>query len=339
MQKLKNKKLLSLFLAGMIATVSMGLQDIYAEDELDNNTDQEIVTQETKSIVVNDINNAENLNLKVKTQGTITKIDGSSIYIKDDSGEGVVFLENITVNEIKEGDTIEVTGTVVEQESKNVILIDNLNVISTSPDEDNNNPENEPDTPTTNPEEGNNNKPSDSDEASDSKVPSNKPSSSSGNNSSQGVLVQSANSSTEVIVSNNVAGKDPITISSDLTESQWTKVKDALEEGSIKVKDLPKNKIRITKVSTEKGDTIWIVNDPRKLDTEEEATNAVNNKSLIILESINYEEYDMTESKWNSISDDIIDGNAKIKVLDNQDLKIIYTKSEKEDSTTTFLKK
>lgn len=338
MHRLKNKKLFSLFLVGMITISSMSIQYIYAEDELNNNTDQEIVTQEVKSIVVNDINNAENLNFKVKTQGNITKIDGDSIYIKDNSGEGVVFLENITVNEFEEGDLIEVIGTVVEKESKNVILIDNLNnlnIISSSQEDDDlaENETDESDTSTINPENGNNNKPSDSNEDTISKAPSNKPSSGSGNNNSKSTSMQSDNSSTEIIVSNNVSGKDPIIISSDLTESQWTKVKDALEEGSIKVKDLPKNKIRITKVSKDKGDTIWIVNDPRMLDLEEENVNVVNSKSIVVINSINFEEYDVTESKWNSIVDDIIDGNAKIKPLDNQNLKIIYTKSSGEDST------
>lgn len=340
MHRLKIKKLLSLFLAGMIATVNMSIQCIYAEDELNNNTEQEIVTQETKSIVVNDINNAENLNLKVKTQGTITKIDGSSIYIKDDSGEGVVFLENTTVNEIKEGDIIEVIGPVIEKNGKHTILIENINVISSSPGDDNS-PENEtdePDTPTTKPEEENSNKPSDSNETNKPNVPNNKPSSSSGNNSTQNGIIQSAKLSTEVIVSNNVIGKEHIIISSDLTESQWTKVKSALEDSNIKVKDLPENKIRITKVSAEKGDTIWIVNDPRMLDSKEESVNIVNSKSIVIINSINYEEYDVTESKWNSIVDDIIDGNAKVKSLNNQDMKIIYTKSSGEDSTITLTK-
>ncbi|MBQ3420464.1 MAG: hypothetical protein IJH34_02095, partial [Romboutsia sp.] len=140
------------------------------------------------------------------------------------------------------------------------------------------------------------------------------------------------------VVSNNAAGKAVINISSEVTDSQWEKVKTALEEGYIKVKDLPNNKIRITKVSSEKGDTIWLVNDPRLLDIEVEEVDIVNSKSIVLVNSINYEDYDITQTKWNSIVDDIIDGNAKIKLLSNGDLKTIYTKSSGEDSTSTISK-
>lgn len=345
MHKLRNKKLLSLCLAGLIAIVSVGTQYIYAEDEINNN-EQEIVTQEVKTIVVNDINNAENLDCNVKTQGTITKIDGSSIYIKDDSGEGVVFLENIAVDSVKVGDVIEVTGIITAKESQNIILVKSeadLTIVSTSeedtgiPDEGTEVPDKGtevPDDSTSNPESENlTNKPSISNK------PSGSMSGGSGSNSSQGSSLESNNSSAEVIVSNNVKGKDPITVSSDLTEAEWNKVKAALEDGGIKVKDLPNNKIRITKVSVEKGDTIWIVNDPRMLDSEEEVVSVVNSKSIVTINSINYEEYDVTEAKWSTIVDDIIDGDAKIKILDSDDLKIIYAESSGGDSTITIAKK
>ena len=64
----------------------------------------------------------------------------------------------------------------------------------------------------------------------------------------------------------------------------------------------------------------------------------VNSKSIVLVNSINYEDYDITQTKWNSIVDDIIDGNAKIKLLSNGDLKTIYTKSSGEDSTSTISK-
>ncbi|MGL5313677.1 MAG: hypothetical protein ACRC92_10555 [Peptostreptococcaceae bacterium] len=337
MHKLKNKKLLSLCLAGLIAIVSVGTQYIYAEDEISNN-EQEIVTQEVKTIAVNDINNAENLDCNVKTQGTITKIDGSIIYIRDDSGEGAVFLESIVVENIKVGDVIEVAGIITAKESQNVILVNSesdLTIISAS-EEDTEVPDEEteiPDDSITNPEgENNTNKPSSSNK------PSGSMSGGSGSNSSQGSSSQSNNSSEEVIVSNNVKGKEPITVSTDLTEAEWNKVKSALEDGEIKVKDLPNNKIRITKVSLEKGDTIWIVNDPRMLDSEDEVVNIVNSKSIVTINSVNYEDYDVTEAKWSTIVNDIIDGYAKIKILDSDDLKIIYAESSGEDSTITIAK-
>lgn len=337
MHKLKNKKLLSLCLAGLIAIVSVGTQYIYAEDEISNN-EQEIVTQEVKTIAVNDINNAENLDCNVKTQGTITKIDGSIIYIRDDSGEGAVFLESIVVENIKVGDVIEVAGIITAKESQNVILVNSesdLTIISAS-EEDTEVPDEEteiPDDSITNPEgENNTNKPSSSNK------PSGSMSGGSGSNSSQGSSSQSNNSSEEVIVSNNVKGKEPITVSTDLTEAEWNKVKSALEDGDIKVKDLPNNKIRITKVSLEKGDTIWIVNDPRMLDSEDEVVNIVNSKSIVTINSVNYEDYDVTETKWSTIVNDIIDGYAKIKILDSDDLKIIYAESSGEDSTITIAK-
>ena len=173
---------------------------------------------------------------------------------------------------------------------------------------------------------------------SQNKLPQNsKPSNSGGNNTSKSEPIQLESSEIEV-VSNNVIGKAVINISSELTDSQWEKVKTALEEGYIKVKDLPNNKIRITKVSSEKGDTIWLVNDPRLLDIEVEEVDIVNSKSIVLVNSINYEDYDITQTKWNSIVDDIIDGNVKIKLLSNGDLKTIYTKSSGEDSTSTISK-
>jgi len=334
MHRLKNKKLLSLFLAGMIATVSVGIQYIYADDELNNNTEQQEVIDEIKDISVNDINNIDNINLKVKIKGAITKIEDSKIYIKDDSGEGVVLLDNIVLENIKEGNTIEVVGIVTLLEDINVISVDNIENINiiVSQEEIETQPEEvqKPDTQIETPKE----------ESADSqnKLPQNsKPSNSGGNNTSKSEPIQLESSEIEV-VSNNVAGKAVINISSELTDSQWEKVKTALEEGYIKVKDLPNNKIRITKVSSEKGDTIWLVNDPRMLDTEVEEVDIVNSKSIVLVNSINYEDYDITQTKWNSIVDDIIDGNAKIKLLSNGDLKTIYTKSSGEDSTSTISK-
>ena len=109
MHKMKNKKLLSIFMAGIISYACLNIDNTYANEntsdiEIDSsieedNTNIDIGTEiEIKDIVVNDINNANNIGLNIKTIGTITNIEENKIYIKDESGEGIVYLDNISVN-------------------------------------------------------------------------------------------------------------------------------------------------------------------------------------------------------------------------------------------------
>ena len=104
-----------------------------------------------------------------------------------------------------------------------------------------------------------------------------------------------------------------------------------LEENNIKVKDLKNNKIRITEINNESGDNIWIVNDPRMLDSE-----AIKTIGTEITDTLLYSEYDVTESKWNTIVDDVKSGSAKVKYDSDKNIKVIYQKGSGKDYIITL---
>ena len=116
-----------------------------------------------------------------------------------------------------------------------------------------------------------------------------------------------------------------------MTTEQWEKVKLQLENNNIKVKDLKNNKIRISKVNNNSGDNIWIVNDPRMLYSEETKTIGVE-----IVDALLYSEYDVSENTWNTIVEDVKNGDAKIKFDSEKNVKVIYQKSDKKDSIITL---
>lgn len=342
MHKFKNKKLLSIFLAGMISYISLNISDIYAtgnsnsldiiegsediekdevetedsNDSNDNNSETEDsnTNNEIKTISVSDINNDENIGLNIKTKGSIINISGNKINIKDETGEGLVCIEEISVSNLQIGDIISVQGIIDKRDNQNVVIINDVNnleliISEEKPSEDNDTDDNK------------NNKPDQS---------INKPSQSTGQSKPSG-QGSSSKTSTEEITVNGIKGKDPIIIETDLTTEQWEKVKLQLENNNIKVKDLKNNKIRISKVNNNSGDNIWIVNDPRMLYSEETKTIGVE-----IVDALLYSEYDVSENTWNTIVEDVKNGDAKIKFDSEKNVKVIYQKSDKKDSIITL---
>ncbi|MBP3906642.1 MAG: hypothetical protein J6D12_05925, partial [Peptostreptococcaceae bacterium] len=154
MHKMKNKKLLSIFMAGIISYACLNIDNTYA-NENGNTSDIEIdssiqedntnIDIEIKDIVVNDINNIDNIGLNIKTIGTITNIEENKIYIKDESGEGIVYLENISVNNLNIGDSISIIGNINQIENENssinVVIVNDVNnieliIVEETPSED-----------------------------------------------------------------------------------------------------------------------------------------------------------------------------------------------------------
>lgn len=347
MHKLKNRKLLSIFMAGIISYSCISIDNIYADEnsnkvEIDNtvedsnnttngdnneiesedsniNTDIDSSENENnsevelKNILVNDINNSDNIGLNIKTQGNITKIQDNKIYIKDESGEGIIYLDGISVNNLNIGECISVIGIVSQLDKENVVIVNDVNHIELIIIEGNQNEDTDKE---------NINK----DESSKPKQPSKSQSAS--KPSSKG---KTSKSDIEEVTVNSIKGKDAIVIEDDLTSAQWEKVKLQLEENNIKVKDLKNNKIRITEINNESGDNIWIVNDPRMLDSE-----AIKTIGTEITDTLLYSEYDVTESKWNTIVDDVKSGSAKVKYDSDKNIKVIYQKGSGKDYIITL---
>lgn len=351
MHKLKNRKLFSIFMAGIISYACVGIDNIYANEnsnkvEIDstvedsnsttNEDNNEIESEDSnintdigdsenedndenssevkfKNILVNDINNIDNIGLNIKTQGNITNIQDNKIYIKDESGEGAIYLEDISVNNLNIGDCISVIGIVNQKDNENVVIVNDVKnidlVISEEkPSED----ENKEDS-----SKNENSKPNQQNKSQSTSKPSN-----------QG---KTSKSDIEEVTVNTIKGKDAIVIENDLTSAQWDEVKLQLEQNNIKVKDLKNNKIRITQINNKSGDNIWIVNDPRMLDSEETKTIGTE-----ITDTLLYSEYDVTESKWNTIVEDVESGSAKIKYDSDKNIKVIYQKGNGKDSIITL---
>lgn len=350
MHKLKNKKLLSIFMAGMISYACISIDNIYANEnfnkveidssvedtndttdednnnieedsnantDVDNseNKDENNSEVELKEILVNEINNSENIGLNIKTQGNIINIQDNKIYIKDESGEGIVYLENISVNNLNIGDCISVIGMVNQIDNENLVIVNDINNIDLVITEEN-------------PTEDENEDKDDSNKNESSKPNKLSNSQSISKPSSKG---SSSKSNIEEVTVNSIKGKDAIVIESDLTSAQWEKIKSNLEEGNIKVKDLKNNKIRITQVNNECGDNIWIVNDPRKLDSEEIKTIGTE-----IIHTLLYSEYNVSERRWNTIVDDVESGSAKVKYDSDKNIKVIYQKGGRKDYIITL---
>lgn len=351
MHKLKNKKLLSIFMAGIISYACVSIDNIYAnensnkleidsstedtngttnEDNVDiesedsnTNTDIEDFENEDKyennsevelkNILVNEINDIDNIGLNIKTQGNITKIQDNKIYIKDESGEGIIYLDGISINNLNIGECISITGIIDQVDSENVVIVNDVNNIDLVITEEK--PSEEIDKENINKNESI--KPNQQSNSQSTSKPSSK------DNTSKLDI--------EEVKVNSIKGKDAIVIESDLTSAQWEKVKLQLEENNIKVKDLKNNKIRITQVNNECGDNIWIVNDPRMLDSEETKTIGTE-----IIDTLLYSEYDVTESKWNSIVEDVEYGIAKVKYDSDKNIKVIYHKNNGKDSIITL---
>ena len=349
MHKMKNKKLLSIFMAGIISYACLNIDNTYA-NENGNTSDIEIdssiqedntnIDIEIKDIVVNDINNIDNIGLNIKTIGTITNIEENKIYIKDESGEGIVYLENISVNNLNIGDSISIIGNINQIENENssinVVIVNDVNNIELIITEETPNEDKDTNVEV---DEGldkeENNKPSNQNNPSGptGSQSSQNPSFNTNSSKPSGSSIPSTQTIIEEVVVNTIKGKTIVTIKNDLTSAQWEKVNEQLEEKNIKVKDLKNNKIRITQVNDESGDNIWIVNDPRMLDSEEEEVNTIGKD---ITDTLLYSEYDVSESKWNTIVEDVESGSAKIKYDSDKNIKVIYQKNSGKDSIITL---
>ena len=376
MHKIKNKKLLSILMSGIISYACVGMDDIYANENSnkvevesnikgtnstikeDNNTDTDVDNSENKdesnlqvelkNIFVSEINNSENIGLTIKTKGNITKIEENKIYIKDESGEGIVYLENISVNNLKAGDCISITGIVNQIEDINVVSVNDVGNIElvinedNTTDEENKTEDNTTDNTTNEDDKTEDDLVEEDNKDNSSNHEANKPNklntnqnqsrpSNSNNVSKPNTNTDTSKLNKEEIVVNSIKAKDAIIIESDLSLAQWESVKLNLTENNIKVKDLKNNKIRITQVNNELGDNIWIVNDPRKLDLEEIKTIGID-----ITQNVLYSDYDVSESKWNTIVEDVKSGSCKIKYDSDKNIEVIYEKSNGKDEIITL---
>lgn len=374
MGRIKNMKIAKLFSLGLISCLLLNGNVAKADTiSLTNGTVIENVTLNT----VNDINRVDNIGISLSVKGTIAIIEEGYITIKDASGEAKIYLDGITIEGLKVDDYIFVTGIVNLQDSINVIVVNdasnigvvNIDVTETPSDseenggeEDTENPDGseEPENPgasdgTENPDTSNGTEVPG--QEGENNLETNQPENNSGGNISGGngagnatsgsgnvsggssSGTQSGGTSTNITTTVSskatIKGKTATTISYDLSSSQWASIQSAYEDGYIKLQDLPNNQIRIIKVVEEKGDTVWIVNDPRLLDEEEDSVFTVGTK---LIEQIDYTIYDVTESKWQGIVEDVENGDAKIKVLDDDSIKVIYNKTEGADSTTLISK-
>lgn len=379
MHKIKNKKILQIILAGLVAMTST-TPYIYAnelttetitltnnnesnleedeniKDEGNNieNDDKEDSNDESDkgedesilSINLIDITKDENLGKKVKVNVEVIDIEDNILVVKDLTGEAKLFLRDIENKEIKIGAKLIAIGEIENiDNNKYIIINNNANIqVDNSNIEDGNNDKNEDDDKkedndknegNTNTEDKDENKKPQSNNQSSSQT---KPNQSTNSNNQLNEGGNNSNTQNNMTPSVNVVyARKYTTISTDLTSTQWNKVKTALEEGLIKVVDLPNNKIRIKYVSNGYGDKVWIVNDPRGLDEESEEKVKVIGTSLI--DSITYTNYDISESAWNTIVEDVENGTAKLKILEDERLKVIYNKNSKVDTTKIIEKK
>ena len=323
----KNKKIISIITCGLIA-LSATNSNIYAvednlkaKESIDNNEDssqedsssseedssdkddstddenQDNNINEVITITLDKLKDVEYIGKKVKVSAVIQNIESNKLSIKDNSGEGVLYLNNIDLSSISISDTVIATGLVEFIDGATYIVVSSpsdLEIIKNSDTEEddkkdeveNDNSNNESNKPGTGSTQ--------------------KPGISSGVQTPNNNFASSNNTSSQVSSIKQIYVRTVKTINTDLTSSQWSKIKSAIEEGLIKVVDLPENKIRIKQVSNGYGDRVWIVNDPRGLDEEiEEITRTI---GLDKINELSYKDYDVTETRWNNILEDIEDG-------------------------------
>lgn len=358
MHKIRNKKIISIMLGGIVAITATSSY-IYAnevdvkenssinlsnDENLEGNDNKEddsegaedkVDVEEVISIKLIEVNNEENLGKKVKVSGEVESIKDGIIVIKDSGGTANLFFNNIENKEIKIGNNVTVVGK-IEKINDSVCVV----IYNSSDIEINNNDKNDVDNDNSN-NGGNNGNLNDEDKKPESNNQSSsqvKPNQSTNTNKQENLGNINSNSENNNSTSvKKIYARSYITITNDLTDSQWKKVKTALAQGTIKVVDLPNNKIRIKYVSNGYGDKVWIVNDPRGLD--EEVEEKVKTIGLELAKSISYSDYDITKSDWDAILEKIENGTAKLKIVDDKNLKVIYNKNGKVDTTKIIEKK
>lgn len=359
MHKIKNKKIISIILGGLVAITATSPY-IYAneieikenssinlsgEENSEGNDNKEdgsegvedkVEVEEVISINLIEVNNEENLGKKVKVNGEVESIKDGIIVIKDSSGTATLFFNNIENKEIKVGNNITVVGKIENINDSICVVIYNSSDIEINNNDDKNDVDN--DNSNNGGNSGNLNdedKKPESNNQSSSQV---KPNQSTNTNKQENLGNINSNSENDSSTSvKKIYARSYITITKDLTDSQWEKVKTALAEGTIKVVDLPNNKIRIKYVSNGYGDKVWIVNDPRGLD--EEVEEKVKTIGVELAKSISYSDYNISKSNWDAILEKIENGTAKLKIVDDKNLKVIYNKNGKVDTTKIVEKK
>lgn len=338
MHKIKNKKIIPIILIGLVAITAtssyiyandLGIKELLTlnEDTEDENAEDE-ENIEVLEIPLSEVSNIDNIGKKVKVSGTVENIENNIILIKDDSGKAGLFLNDIEIENVYQGDMITVIGVIDTIDNTQYVVVCNNLDVSIEKTEEGSDIEDD------SAEEDNEKEDEDIEKPS---INSNKPGQSGGlvqNNHSENTQNVQSNSSSASV--KKIYARSYTIISTDLTNSQWEKVKTALENGHIKVVDLPDNKIRIKQVSNGYGDKVWIVNDPRNLDKEVEER--IKKIGIDSLKSMSYNDYDITESKWNNIIEDVENGDAKVK-LEDDTLKVIYNKANKLDTILKIGKK
>lgn len=357
MHKIKNKKILATILAGTLLTANTVSHSLALDNGLDNskpfnqvnddnsdlpetsepetdtpddennNTENENKPTEVLSSI-SDINDKNNLGKECSIKGTVLSFSDSVITAKDSSGEGLVYIdfdipESVSIDK---GDEIIAKGIIKEINTTNHLYIDdtaNFTLTDKNTNDPDNNQTNKPDNNGNNqdkpnmPTGGNSNKPSIN------------------NQGSMQSITGGTNSNTTNV--KTVSVRSYKYINYNLSDYQWELVKDAINDNKIKAVDLKNNTIRIKRVSVEYGDRVWIVKDPRNLYTVKEDNTKTIGKALA--DTINYEDYNISKSKWNTILENIENGSAKLKETSNGNLKVIYSKSGKSDSTIIITKK
>lgn len=365
-------KILTLILSLTVAiSATVNYKDVFATDS----TNTEITALEDTYSSFNEVCKPENIGATLCVKGVVVDILDKTIIIEDSSTQLSVVVENFETNDIAIGDNIFAKGVVTKlsDSEEQVLLIqspedigilvldDNDNTSQdddtnqdddNDSDKDNNNQNNNVGNTNDNNANGNNNSTNNSGNGSGSLNNNNKPnvnSNSSNNyntnnyNTNNNVINNSSspssnNVSTTTATISKISSKTVVTISDDLSEAQWEKINSALEEGLIKIKDLPNNKLKIVQVLEDSGDKVWIVNDPEKSDTEETEDEFVFTVGYDLINSLDYANFDVTENKWSSIIEDIQSGIAKAKLTDDGDLKIIYIAEDDTDTIVTISK-
>lgn len=356
MHKIKNKKIISMILGGLVVvsttssyiyaneaeienSISINLnesEDVEGEEDNGDSNDEgdveeddngDVIDEEVTPLNLVDVAKEENLGKKVKVTGIVESIENNVVIIKDSSGKAGLFLNNIETEDIIIGDNITAIGKIENIDNSKYVVVYNSSDIETKHNNDDKGEEGDL-------EDGDKNEKPESNNQSSSLT---KPNQTVTGGTQNGLGNSNSISLGNTTTVKKVYARSYVTISTYLTSSQWKKVKSALEEGLVKVVDLPNNKIRIKYVSNGYGDKVWIVNDPRGLDEEVEVE--IKAVGFELAKTISYKDYDIAESSWNSILEDIEEGNAKLKVLDDENLKVIYNKSSKVDTTKIITKK
>lgn len=358
------KKILAIMLSLSIFCTSITCQNVLAIDSINTETlNISIIYSD-----ISEINKSENLGLSINIKGTVLNITDNIIIVEDNGCQASILTENFNVSGISVGDLIFAKGIVSKkQDSEDTVLLiqssENLGLFteddSTSSDDatdnDNDNivtddsdkPTNENNSNNSNqnnnqgaPNQNNNHNQNQGGNSNNLNNNGNNGSINNPSSNSSNSFNSQSNTSNTVSIS-KIKAKTITTISNDLSENQWSKVKSALEDGLIKLVDLPNNKIKIVQILEDSGDKVWIVNDPEKKDmeiTDDESEEVIFKVGYELIKSLEYTNFDITETKWNTILSKVEKGNAKAKLNNEGNLIIRYIVDGGKDTTSIISK-